>query len=233
MTLRLSILLMFSLAAEAGILGRGKKTPAPTPLDEYLEQIRNAGENGTPAAPSPGSAYTPGSRYSELARDLRASQAGDLVTIVVADRANAVSTGSTTADRASEAKGSVTSLLGKFSTTNPLANLGGLSGDSKLKGSGETSRSSTLNATLSARVVEVLPNGNLVIEGRKAVTINSERQVVEVRGVVRWNDVSAANLIRSDRIAQLELRVNGKGVVADAVRRPNILYRLLLGVLPF
>jgi flagellar L-ring protein precursor FlgH len=56
---------------------------------------------------------------------------------------------------------------------------------------------------------------------------------VEVRGVIRWNDVSALNQVRSDRIAQMDLRINGKGLVGDAVRRPNILYRALLGILPF
>ena len=79
----------------------------------------------------------------------------------------------------------------------------------------------------------MLPNGDLVVEGTKQVGVNGEKQTVTVRGVVRWNDVSPANLVRSDRVAQLEVRVAGKGVVDDVVRRPNLLYRLLLGVLPF
>jgi flagellar L-ring protein precursor FlgH len=86
---------------------------------------------------------------------------------------------------------------------------------------------------MSARVTHVLPNGNMVVEGSKDVMVNSERQLVTVRGVIRWNDLTTANTIRSDRIANLEIRVNGKGVVGDAVRRPNFLYRLLLGLLPF
>jgi flagellar L-ring protein precursor FlgH len=220
------------LLPAGGLFSRGgKKPPPPTPLDDYLEQARAMSAGATP--PNPGSAYAPGSRWSDLGRDLRAAQPGDLVTIIVNDRANAVSQGSTTADRSSEANARVNSLLGRIPGTNPLANLSGLSGNSKVQGTGETTRSSTLSAMVSARVVEVLPNGNLVLEGRKSVTINSERQYVEVRGVARWNDVSANNQIRSDRIAQLEIRVNGKGVVADAVRRPNFLYRLLLGVMPF
>ena len=82
-------------------------------------------------------------------------------------------------------------------------------------------------------MVEVLPNGDLVVMGTKQIAVNSERQTVSVRGVVRWNDVSPLNQVRSDRIAQLEVRVTGRGVVDDVVRRPNLLYRLLLGVLPF
>ena len=58
-------------------------------------------------------------------------------------------------------------------------------------------------------------------------------QVITVRGIVRTPDISTANSVASSQIADMEIRVNGKGVVADAVRRPNALYRLLLGLLPF
>ena len=72
-----------------------------------------------------------------------------------------------------------------------------------------------------------------MVEGTKDVQVNSERQVVTVRGVIRPADLTTANTILSDQIAQMEIRVNGKGVVGDAIRRPFILYRLLLGILPF
>lgn len=231
-TLILALLLPGLLAG--GILPKRKKTPTLTPLEEYLASVREVPE-AAGATASPGSAYVPGSRLAELARDFRAGQAGDLITIVVVDRANAVSTAGTTSDRSSEASGGINSVFGKgpASVAGRLGDLVDLKGTAKLQGTGETSRSSTLNTTLAARVVEVLPNGNLVVEGRKAVTINSEKQMVEVRGVVRWNDVNSLNQVRSDRIAQMDLRVNGRGVVADAVRRPNILYRALLGLLPF
>jgi flagellar L-ring protein precursor FlgH len=111
-----------------------------------------------------------------------------------------------------------------------MANLGG---KSQLDGQGETSRQSVLETTVSARVTHVLPNGNLVVEGSKDVWINSERQRVTIRGLVRWNDLSPSNRVSSDRLAELEIRVDGKGVVQDAIRRPNFLYRLLTGLLPF
>jgi flagellar L-ring protein precursor FlgH len=79
----------------------------------------------------------------------------------------------------------------------------------------------------------VLPNGYLVIEGSKTTLVNSENQVITVRGVVRPADLSNANTVQSGSIAQLELKINGRGVVNDAIRRPNILYRILLGLLPF
>jgi flagellar L-ring protein FlgH len=82
-------------------------------------------------------------------------------------------------------------------------------------------------------VTHVLPNGYLVLEGAKDVMVNSEHQLVTVRGVVRPVDLSPGNTIRSDQIAQMEIKINGKGVVNDAIRRPFILYRILLGLLPF
>ncbi len=108
-----------------------------------------------------------------------------------------------------------------------------LGGESKLDGAGETSRESSLSTTVSAYVKQVMPNGNLVLEGTKDVMVNSERQRVIVRGMARWIDISPSNRIASDRLAALEIQIQGKGVVQDAIRRPNILYRILLGILPF
>ena len=96
-----------------------------------------------------------------------------------------------------------------------------------------TTRGATITATLSARVTHVLPNGYLVVEGTKDVVVNSEHQLVTVRGVIRPADLTSANMIGSNQIAQMEIKINGKGVINDAVRRPNFLYRLILGLLPF
>ncbi len=170
---------------------------------------------------------------ADLNRDLRAVQVDDIVTIVVSDRASAVARGGTTSSRKSSASANVTSLAGPLKAKGPLANLANLSGAQDLKGTGETTRESSLTVTLTARVTHVLPNGYLVLEGNKDIIVNSERQQVNVRGVIRWNDVGPTNSVRSDRLANVEIHVNGKGVVGDAIRRPNLLYRILLGILPF
>ena len=82
-------------------------------------------------------------------------------------------------------------------------------------------------------MTHVLPNGYLVLEGTKNILVNSEHQVVTVRGVIRPTDLSPGNIIGSNQIAQVEIKIDGKGVVNDSVRRPNIIYRILLGLLPF
>ena len=74
---------------------------------------------------------------------------------------------------------------------------------------------------------------NELVEGAKDIMVNSERQKVIVRGMIRWADLSPSNRVASDRLAGLEIQIQGKGVVQDAIRRPNILYRILLGILPF
>lgn len=184
-------------------------------------------------ATSPGSLFEEAGRFADLARDQRASRVGDLVTIVVSDRASAVSRGATSANRKSDVNASITALGGPTRAAGPLSGLAQMGSESKLDGAGETSRESSLTTTLSAYVKQVMPNGNLLLEGSKDVMVNSERQKVIVRGLIRWNDLSPSNRVASDRLAALEIQIQGKGVVQDAIRRPNILYRILLGILPF
>ncbi len=195
--------------------------------------ILEAEAGAKPKSLSPGSLYDPGGRFGDLARDQRAFQVNDIVTIVVADRASAVSKGTTSTSRKSSISASVSKLGGVTRAAGPLANLAGADSSHSLDGSGETTRETTLETTVSARVTHVLSNGTLVVEGVKNLTINSENQSVSIRGLVRPTDLSASNSVASNRLAELEIRVNGKGVVNDSIRRPNFLYRLLMGILPF
>jgi flagellar L-ring protein precursor FlgH len=201
-------------------------------LDQTLQQI--AATQGTERqAVQPGSLWTPTSLFSDLTADLRARRVGDIVTILVQEKASAVSTGTVKTQRNSNVQASVTAAGGITRASGPLANLAKAATSTALDGQGTTTRDTTLIATISAVVTQVLPNGSLVIQGVKNVKINSENQVLGLRGIVRPVDLSTANTVSSDRIAQMELQVNGKGVVADSVRRPFILYRLILGLLPF
>jgi flagellar L-ring protein precursor FlgH len=223
----LAIALLAGLAA-----GAKKKVPQLSPLDQYLQEAaRRAAEPGGGA--SAGSLWSPTAHLSDFTRDLRASRVDDVITIIVAERASAVASGTTKTGRTSSAKNSVTALAGVIPATRPLANLATLSGDTQLSGDGTTSRDMVLTATLTARVTQVLPSGVMAVEGTKTVQVNSEQQMVVVRGLIRPADVSSSNTVPSDRIASLEVRINGKGVVGDAVRRPFFLYRLILGLLPF
>lgn len=208
------------------------KTNKGEPVTSTIDRLLADTTGDTSATPSAGSLYAMGGTLGDLAMDFRATRVGDVVTVVVAEQASATAQGTTSSKRASSANASVNSLFGPRQT-GALTNLANLSGQQQLAGQGATSRQTALTTTLSARVIKVLPSGNLILEGTKAITINSESQLVAIRGIVRPIDIGPDNSIASNRVADLEVRINGKGVVNDAIHRPNMLYRLLLGVLPF
>lgn len=219
------------LVCAAVLLAKDRATQTkPSALDRYL-----AGAEAQPKAPaaSAGSLWTSSSPMAGLGSDLRARRLHDALTIVVVDRASAVAKGTVKSSRAASASGGVNAAAGRLSPGGALPNLLELGSNRQLEGEGETSRETLLRTTLSARVIQVLPNGDLVVAGSKSVRINSEAQTVEVRGIVRPYDISPSNTVLSDQLSFLEVSVDGKGVVNDAVRRPNFLYRLLLGLLPF
>ncbi|MGA2736003.1 MAG: flagellar basal body L-ring protein FlgH [Bryobacteraceae bacterium] len=224
-------LALASMLAPAWAAKKTPKPPEPSALERYVAEATAAARANSDA--SPGSLWSSAALFTDLARDLRASRVNDMVTVLVAENASAVSTGNVQSSRTSSAQASITALGGVTKATGALANLLGTSGDQELKGAGTIGRTTVISTTLGTRVVHVLPNGYLVVEGVKEIRVSSEQQVITVRGVVRPADLGPNNVVQSDLIAQLEVSVNGKGVVGDAIRRPFILYRLLMGVLPF
>jgi flagellar L-ring protein precursor FlgH len=230
----ISILLLLGVSASAGVFSKKKKPEAetPSPLKQYVTEA-NQNNSASQAARAPGAIWSPNSIFANLGMDLKASRVDDLVTIVVLEKASAVATGDVKTQRASTAQSSIQAAGGITKAAGPWANLAKTNTNTQLQGTGTTSRGTTLTATVSARVVNVLPNGYLVVEGVKRVQVNSENQVITVRGVVRPYDLDPTNSVPSDRIAQMEIQVNGKGVIGDSIRRPWFLYRLLLGLLPF
>lgn len=227
MRLPIAVLLALPLAA-------ADKKPAaakPVSLDEYVQQVNKRTHQLSTA--SPGSLYTANGRLADGFRDVRASQTYDLVTILVSENSSAVSTGTTKTQRQSSIAASVASGLLPKNSANALNNLATTANNQQLNGQGTTTRGTTITATVTAEVTAVLPNGNLVVQGVKEILVNSEKQIITVRGIVRPDDLSPLNSVSSDRVARMEILVNGKGVVNDAVKRPFILYRLLLGLMPF
>ena len=224
--------LLGAVAIASGAKKKKSAAPTPvTPLDRYVAEAEARSAQASSA--TPGSTWVAGSRLADSARDVRASQVDDVLTVVVAEQASAVSTGATKTARASSTSNAIAALGGIKNPTGPLANLANVAGNTQLDGSGTTSRTTTLSTTLTARITHVLPNGGLVVEASKDIQVNSERQTITVRGVVRPADIDPTNSVQSTRLAQLEVHINGKGVVGDAIKRPFILYRLLLGILPF
>jgi flagellar L-ring protein precursor FlgH len=226
------LLLCAALSNAAPHRKKNQAPPEATPLDKYIAAAYR--DYKLPeTAPPPGSTWSPNALFANLGMDLKAARVDDLVTVVVSETFSAVATGDVKTQRQSTAKSSITALAGVTKAAGPWANLANQNTQTQLQGTGETSRGAVLTANLSARVTNVLPNGYLVIEGTKRVQVSSENQVVTVRGVIRPVDLSPTNSIPSNLIAQMEIQVSGKGVIGDSIHRPNILYRILLGILPF
>ncbi|MEW6542380.1 MAG: flagellar basal body L-ring protein FlgH [Nitrospirota bacterium] len=176
-----------------------------------------------------------------LYEDLRARRIGDVITIVIEEKHKGSKSADTTAERESTLASSLSGSGSVFTAGIPalflnksLATSLGVDGSSKGKfgGKGETSREDTLTGTMSAHVIEVLPNGDLRIEGRREVTVNSEKQTMVLSGVVRVVDLDTANRVKSSRIADAKIEYTGLGVVND-VQRPGWLVRVLDWIYPF
>jgi flagellar L-ring protein precursor FlgH len=231
MKLLIAMVVLSSLLWAGDDKGKKKKPTQPqlSALDRYIDDALHGGNAMKPE--SPGSLWVPSSFLGDLASDVRSRNVNDLVSIQVVENVSAVSGGNLASSRTSSLSANITQLAGIKSPTGALANLLGASSASSLTGTGATTRTATITTMLAARVTHVLPNGYLVLEATKEIQVNSEKQVVTVRGVARPADL-ANNTVLSSNLAQLEVQVNGKGVVGDAIRRPFILYRLLMSILP-
>ncbi len=168
----------------------------------------------------------------------KARYMNDLVTIIVSETAAGGNKASTNTSRDTSTSAAITSLLGleneiigKNANMNGKIALSGTSSNS-LKGAGDTDRSSSLEARISARVLRVLDNGNMLIEGRRHLTVNAEDQFIIISGIIRPEDVSADNTVASRYIADARIVYTGDGVINDKMR-PGWLTRVVDWVWPF
>jgi flagellar L-ring protein FlgH len=190
--------------------------------------------------PNPQMNYASGSLWQAssggLAEDMKARRRGDIITVVISEQASASKQASTATSRASSASAGVPNFLGleKTGIKNwfDLSNLLNASFASKFDGSGSTSRQETLQATISAKVLEVIPNGNLLIEGRRNVKVNNEDQIIVLTGTVRSRDVSADNTVNSALIADARINYSGKGIISDR-QHPGWLMNIVDKLWPF
>jgi flagellar L-ring protein precursor FlgH len=104
---------------------------------------------------------------------------------------------------------------------------------SGLNAQGTSATNSSLTTTLGGQVVEVLPNGMLVIEAARQVEFSQQVQTIVLRGLVRPEDISQQNQVLSTAISSLELQVRGKGIINDYTHRQNALVRMLQWALVF
>lgn len=201
-----------------------KQDVAASSLDAYLARV-HAEDAGSQA--TPGAIWTENGRMARMGSDMRARFPHDLVQVVVQESVVASADGAVKGGRSSSANSQITSIFGKLSAGAAAQNLVGQSSSAALDGQGSSKTNSSLLTTFGGQVVEVLPNGMLVIEAARQVEFSQQTQTIVLRGLVRPEDISQQNQVLSTAISSLELQVRGKGIVTDYTHRPNLLVRLL------
>jgi flagellar L-ring protein precursor FlgH len=206
-TMVAAIVIGTGVPAQAGILGKKK------PKEDF-----SAPPPPAPRAPAPanGSIFQPQEGYAALYEGTRARRVGDPLTIILVENTSASKSSSSKLDSG-----------GGFGltppSTGPLALFkstdASVSGTRNFNGKGTADQSNTLSGEVSVTVVEVYPNGTMLVQGQKRVTLNRGDEFVQIKGVVRVSDISPDNRVLSTRVADAKISYTGKGDVARAGRQ--------------
>jgi flagellar L-ring protein precursor FlgH len=199
-------------------------------LSAYIDRMQGKSLEIAPA--SAGSLWNDNGRLVGMATDYKAARTGDLITIVVAQTLSATNAGNVSTNRAFNATSGVSALAGHISTSG-VQQIFSPNATQVLSGKSQAATTSSLNTSLAGRVVSVLPNGVLVVEAEREITMNNENQTLLLRGLVRPGDVGPDNRVSSNAIGNMELELKGRGVLSDGTRPPNTLVRMLLRVVGF
>ena len=196
--------------------------PTPTPDELHHETARLA---SVPVAPTARTSETRGSLWPKddhmfFYADQKARRTGDILTVRIVEAAEA----SNAADTDLSRKSSISARVDNFFTAKkflgvPLTqNLAESSSENAHVGKGTTTREGKVTASMTAVVMQTLPNGNLVIKGVRAIGVNHEEQFITLTGIVRQEDIARDNTVLSTQIADAHITMTGSGVVADKQR---------------
>jgi flagellar L-ring protein precursor FlgH len=183
------------------------------------------------------SLWRPGARA--FFKDQRAKDVGDIMTVSVSVADTASLNNKTEATRDNSESTDAFTLVGleqRLSRILPTgasaANLASFGSDSQVKGDGKVERKETVNITMAATIIQVLPNGNLVISGRQEVRVNGEIRELAVRGIIRPEDITSKNTISSEKIAEARIIYGGRGTLSD-VQMPRYGQQIFDIIFPF
>jgi len=226
----LVVIMVFSMT---GLLSACNTPKLPPPSEKYVYN-----EDKGPKA----SANSLWADRAGLYENVQARRVNDLVTINVLENIAGSGAADTALSKTSAFSAAVTSMFGAplslglpnlyGSGTGGFAPVAAGNVTDSFKGDGSTTRSGTLVGTITAKVVEVMPNGNLVLESRKELTINHEKQILILRGMARPDDIALNNTISSGQIADAKVYFVGDGVM-QSKQRGGWLVRILDEVWPF
>ena len=196
----------------------------------------DAGEFGARSRPANGSLYAEGA--PGLFEDHNASRVGDILVIKIDEKDVASHQADTQLNKSDAttygmpaAVGLLAAITAKYPGVDP-AKLLATTSDQKFTGAGQVKREGTVTATLPVRVVQILPSGDLFVEGTKVVMVGEEEHHIYVSGIVRRVDIADDDSVPSSRIADAEIEYTGRGDISDTQRR-GWLSRTLSKLWPF
>lgn len=213
---------MLSLAL-LSLLAAGCSTAPAKLAAEGFETVRPP--YVSPPPPQQGAIFQAGYGIS-LYEDMRARRVGDVITIVLTERTNASKQASTSTSKDTSIEVENPTLFGRelrfdlprpFNSSKQNATLAtSVDSSNAFDGEGDSAQSNSLTGNITVTVAEVLPNGNLIVQGQKRVTINQGDEVVRFSGIVRPQDISPDNTVVSTKVANARIAYVGEGMLADA-----------------
>lgn len=152
----------------------------------------------------------------------RPFQIGDLITVMIVEQSSASNAGDTRTNKKEDLSAGYDFQVPGYTTAKGSL---GFNGDNKYQGKGLTTRQSSFKAKITAQVLEIKPNGDLYVVGKRVTRINDETEVVQISGIVRLADIQPGNVVLSSQIAQAQISVTGKGTVSDP-QQPGLMSRI-------
>ncbi|MDR1606856.1 MAG: flagellar basal body L-ring protein FlgH [Deltaproteobacteria bacterium] len=231
-------LALFALLA--ALSGCSKSLQQPSSLSNQTAALNNPPVEvyAPPAIKTEGSLFNEDSR-PDFFSDLKAQRVGDIITINIVETSKASKQANTATSRSNRVNSTVNSLFGLeqpgvLPTPGGINLMNGLdvSSSNAFSGSGSTSRNENITAKISARIIQVLPNRNLVIRGSQEILVNNEKQYITVQGVIRPADVATDNSVLSTYLADARIEYTGQGDITNR-QREGWLTRLVGNIWPF
>ncbi len=199
-------------------------------LSDYEKENPYPAVEGKEKITAKGSIYAMGDNMANLYAENRAVSVGDVIFIEVIESVNALETVTNNTGRRTKISQALSALFGK--TEDSLAKMLEAKGELSSLGTGRLQQRGMLTTRMAGRVMKVYPNGTMLVEAKKYISINDSQKLIVLRGIVRPEDIDSTNTVPSNRIANLEVILDGKGFLVDG-GKPGWLTRFFAKVLPF
>jgi flagellar L-ring protein precursor FlgH len=225
------ILLASSMQPAFGRSSKKSANDSAQLRESYIARLQQQ-DFHAPATQTVGSLWSAENSLGDLSTDYKARNLNDTITILVSVQTTAAQSGDSSYQRTVQTSSAITGVAGAVNTKglNPLFNA---NSSTALKGAGTANSNTTFQTSLTGQVIAVLPSGNLVVEAQRSISMNNQKEIVTVRGVVRPNDIGPSNTVSSEALSNFEVEMKGKGIIADSTRPLNPITRAILWLVGF